>query len=466
MSHHILIVDDDQVQQTMIAKLVSRHFGCEISNAYNGKQALFFLKKDPTIDLVLMDLGMPEMNGQETLEKIREEFGNLAVIMVTGSEELSDAVACMQLGAHDFISKPVQPERLIASIRKAYETETLIKEVKRLRRKAGEVGSFDELIGHDQGLKQVVTIAERAAPSDIPILVMGESGVGKELFARAIHHASLRQSAPFVAVNCGAIPENLVESTLFGHEKGSFTGASGKKLGKFQEADGGTLFLDEVGELPADIQVKLLRALQQKEIEPVGSASSLKVNVRILSATNRNLQQEVAEGRFREDLYFRLNGIPIEVPPLRDRKQDIPALLEHFVQHFANQQQRDIPTLTDEALAFLTSFSWKGNVRELENAVFRAIVLDTDGLISADSFRNFLNESQLFSQSPDAVIPDGYVSLYDANGEYKTMQDIEWDIIRQVLQKCDDNVVAAAKALGVGKSTLYRRIDEKKLATG
>ncbi len=464
MTHHILIADDDILQQRTMQKALEPHAEYKSTIAKNGHEVLYHLKEQDDIDLVLLDLGMPEMGGFEALEKIREDHPDLPVIIVTSSEDLKDAVNAMKLGANDFISKPIYPERLLASVDKMFRTQTLENEVKRLKKKAGEFSSFSDLIGHDQGLKETVDISQRAAPSDIPVLITGESGVGKELFARAIHQASNRNKNPFIAINCGAIPEKLVESTLFGHEKGSFTGAINKKSGKFLEAQNGTLFLDEVGELPLSTQVKLLRAVQQQEIEPVGASTAIQVDVRVISATNRNLPREVKEARFREDLYFRLNGIPLEIPPLRQRRGDIQKLIEHFVEHYAQKNNSATPTLTDEATDYLLQYEWPGNVRELETAIQRAVILDTDGSISVSAFTHFLSNTAYMGQ-PDLNITgeiNGHVGLRNQQGQFKPLKAMEWEIMEQVLNAYQGNVVAASKALGIGKSTLYRRIDEEK----
>ncbi|MDG1286212.1 MAG: sigma-54 dependent transcriptional regulator [Rickettsiales bacterium] len=464
MARHILIADDDILQQRMIQKALEPHAGYTASIAQNGHEVLYYLKQKDDIDLVLLDLGMPEMGGFEALENLRENYPDLPVIIVTGSDDLRDAVNALKLGANDFITKPIHPERLITSINNMFETQTLEKEVKRLRKKAGEVGGFRDLIGHETGLKQVIGISERAAPSDIPILISGASGVGKELFAYAIHHASDRNKGAFIAINCGAIPEKLVESTLFGHEKGSFTGAVSKKSGKFLEAQNGTLFLDEIGELPLDAQVKILRAVQQQEIEPVGATNTVQVNVRIISATNRHLPREVKEGRFREDLYFRLNGIPIEIPSLSQRREDIPELTEHFIQHYAKQNNCEAPTLTDEAMEYLLQYEWPGNVRELETAIHRAVVLDTDGTISVRAFTHFLSNTSYLGH-PELDITgeaNGYIGLRNQQGQFKSLKAMEWEVMEEVLNAYQGNVVTASKALGIGKSTLYRRIDEEK----
>src|SRR5438105_5002023 len=374
MAKTVLVVDDDPTQRRLIQAVLERE-GFAVLHAESGDQAIERLSAGATIDVVLLDLVMPGMSGQDTLIEMRARGCKQPVIVVTATGGIDTVVRAMQAGALDFFVKPAAPERIIVSIRNALSMGALKGEVDRLKKHQSGRTTFEDLIGVSPPMVMVKRLGERAAKSSIPILITGESGVGKEVIARAVHGSSERAGKPFVAVNCGAIPENLVESILFGHEKGSFTGAHDKHLGKFQEANGGTLFLDEVGELPLDVQVKLLRALQESEIDPIGAKRSLKVDVRIVSATNRDLSQAVAEGRFREDLYYRLNVFPIEAPSLRERKADVPALVDAFVRRFNVEEGKSVAGASPEAMAFLTAFDWPGNVRQLENAVYRAIVL-------------------------------------------------------------------------------------------
>src|SRR5690242_3504229 len=321
---------------------------------------------------MMLDLVMPDMGGLEVLAKLRASSPDLPVIVLTAKGGIDSAVEAMRAGANDFLVKPASPERIAVSIRNQLKIGTLSGEVKQLKKKADNKLSFEDLVAGSPEMRQVFRLGTRAAQSDIPVLIEGESGAGKELIARAIQGTSARSGKPFVTVNCGAIPENLIESILFGHEKGAFTGASDKHLGKFQEADGGTLFLDEIGELRLDMQVKLLRALQEGEIDPVGAKRPVKVDVRIISATNRDLSELTKEGKFREDLYYRLNVFPVFVPPLRERQDDIPALAQYFITRFAAEENKQVSGLTPEALEMLNSYAWPGNVRQLENTIFRA----------------------------------------------------------------------------------------------
>src|SRR5580658_8327275 len=361
MPQTILVVDDDPVQRRLLETAITRS-GMTVVTAPGGQPALELLAgpRGDQITLMLLDLVMPDMGGLDVLAKLRPTNPDLPVIVLTAKGGIDSAVEAMRAGANDFLVKPASPERIAVSIRNQLKIGTLSGEVKQLKKKSDNKLTFDDLIAAAPEMKQVFRLGIRAAQSDIPILIEGESGAGKELIARAIQGTSARAGKPFITVNCGAIPENLIESILFGHEKGSFTGAVEKRIGKFQEADGGTLFLDEIGELRLDMQVKLLRALQESEIDPIGAKRPVKVDVRILSATNRDLSLAVSEGRFREDLYYRLNVFPIEAPALRDRREDIPALTETFIRRFNLEEGRRVAGVSPETAALLTTFDWPG----------------------------------------------------------------------------------------------------------
>ena len=401
MPKTVLVVDDDPTQRRLIQAVLERE-GFSVAHAESGDAAMQRLMSGGGADVVLLDLVMPGMSGQETLAEMRARGFNQPVIVVTATGGIETVVQAMQAGAVDFFVKPAAPERIIVSIRNALSLGALKGEVDRLTKRVAGRTTFEDLIGASPAMTMVKRLGERAAKSSIPILITGESGVGKEVIARAVHGSSERAGKPFVAVNCGAIPENLVESILFGHEKGSFTGATDKHLGKFQEANGGTLFLDEVGELPLDVQVKLLRALQESEIDPIGAKRSVKVDVRIVSATNRDLSQAVAEGRFREDLFYRLNVFPIEAPALRERKEDVAALVDAFVRRFNVEEGKSVVGASRETLAFLTAFDWPGNVRQLENAVYRAIVLADAPYLQPHDFPAI---SGVAAPPPEALAP-------------------------------------------------------------
>src|SRR6201995_5100057 len=376
MAQTILIVDDDPVQRRLLEAAITRS-GMSAVTAPGGGPALDLVRgpRGDQIALMLLDLLMPDMDGLEVLAKLRASHPDLPVIVLTAKGGIDSAVEAMRAGANDFLVKPASPERIAISIRNQLKIGTLSGEVKQLKKKSENRLTFDDLIAKSGEMRSVFRLGARAAQSNIPILIEGESGAGKELIARAIQGSSERAGRPFITVNCGAIPENLIESILFGHEKGSFTGASDKHLGKFQEADGGTLFLDEIGELRLDMQVKLLRALQEGEVDPVGSKRPVKVDVRIIAATNRDLGAMAREGTFREDLYYRLNVFPVMVPSLRDRAGDIAPLSRHFINRFAAEENKQLAGLTPQASQLLERFNWPGNVRQLENTIFRAVVL-------------------------------------------------------------------------------------------
>ncbi len=469
MNNTIVVVEDDAVQRLMITTLLEKKFAYKVLQSANGRDAVDLIKASTIGDIavVLMDISMPVMDGFEALREIRALRPDLPVIMLTGNDDVNVAVRAIKEGASDFILKPPIAAQLEVAIKNAIKLSSLTQEITRLRRdKSGELG-FDDLIGNQGGLKNSVSAGRKAASSDVPVLISGETGVGKELFARALHGESRRVGKNFIAINCGALPENLVESILFGHEKGSFTGATTKTIGKFREADNGTIFLDEIGELPLDSQVKLLRVLQQKEVEPVGSGKPVKVNVRIISATNRDLETEVRNKRFREDLYFRLNVLPIKLPPLRQRREDIIKLAEYFINRLAASESAAVKTLTPDAIDYLKECSWPGNVRELENLIHRALVMSEGDSISASelSLLHSANAGRYLEQNstPQSAIStpenaDLQISLRNEKGIFKTMREIEAESMQKILAHYDNNITKAADILGIAKSTFYRKI--------
>ncbi|MBS0409016.1 MAG: sigma-54-dependent Fis family transcriptional regulator [Proteobacteria bacterium] len=477
MTKTVLVVDDDPTQRRLIQAVLERE-GFSVAHADGGRTALEHLGSGAPCDVVLLDLVMPGYSGQETLADMRSRGFTQPVIVVTATGGIDTVVQAMQAGAADFFVKPASPERIIVSIRNALSMGAMRVEVDQLKKKVGGRTTFDDLIGESAPMLLVKRLGERAAKSSIPILITGESGVGKEVIARAVHGSSDRAGRPFVTVNCGAIPENLVESILFGHEKGSFTGAHEKHLGKFQEANGGTLFLDEVGELPLDMQVKLLRALQESEIDPIGAKRPVKVDVRIVSATNRDLAQAVSEGRFREDLYYRLNVFPIEAPALRERREDIPALTEAFIRRFNLEEGKRVMGASPEALAFLTAFDWPGNVRQLENAVYRAIILADAPYLQPHDFPAISGVKappELFDALKSQVSPptaqalmealptDSPVRILDGRGHLRTLEEIERDLIQLAIEIYAGHMSEVARRLGIGRSTLYRKVREQGL---
>ncbi|MDZ4371008.1 MAG: sigma-54 dependent transcriptional regulator [Phenylobacterium sp.] len=481
MAKTVLVVDDDPTQRRLIQAVLERD-GFAVAHAQSGDEAIQHLNAGAAVDVILLDLVMPGIPGQDALVEMRARGFHQPVIVLTATGGIDTVVQAMQAGACDFFVKPASPERITVSIRNALSMGSLKSEVDRLKKHATGRTTFDDLIGASPAMMMVKRLGERAAKSSIPILITGESGVGKEVIARAVHGSSDRAGKPFVAVNCGAIPENLVESILFGHEKGSFTGATDKHLGKFQEANGGTLFLDEVGELPLDVQVKLLRALQESEIDPIGAKRSVKVDVRIVSATNRDLSQAVAEGRFREDLYYRLNVFPVEAPALRERKEDIPALVDCFVRRFNIEEGKSVVGAAPETLACLSDFDWPGNVRQLENAVYRAIVLADAPYLQPYDFPSI---SGIAAPPPEVATPaaptdaspdsattltdaagssgDQPVRILDGRGHLRTLEEIERDLIQLAIEVYAGHMSEVARRLGIGRSTLYRKVREQGL---
>jgi DNA-binding NtrC family response regulator len=466
MAKTVLVVDDDPTQRRLMQAAAEKQ-GFRARLAENGEKALEEASDARNgVDVVLLDLVMPGLSGMETLERLMERRPDLPVIVLTATGGIDTVVQAMRAGAIDFFVKPASPERIAVSIRNALKLSDLRGEVKRLTRKSEGAMGFGDMIASAPAMRQVVRLGQRAAASSIPILILGESGVGKEVIARCIQGASERAGKPFISVNCGAIPENLVESILFGHEKGSFTGAHEKKLGKFVEADQGTLFLDEVGELPLDMQVKLLRVLQEGEVDAVGSRRPTKVDVRIISATNRDLASQVRDGRFREDLYYRLNVFPIEIPNLRQRREDLPALVDHFVRRFNAEEGKSVPGVAPETLAMLMSYDWPGNVRQLENAVFRAIVLSDGGTLKPEDFPQISGvvavppaKGGVAARAANDPVEQP-VTITDASGELRTLEAIERDLIQFAIDHYSGHMSEVARRLGIGRSTLYRKVRE------
>ncbi|MBL4783790.1 MAG: sigma-54-dependent Fis family transcriptional regulator, partial [Cohaesibacteraceae bacterium] len=424
MSHSILIIDDDPIQRRLLQEAVSR-LGYNAILATGGEEGLAKLSglEAKRISLVILDLVMPDIDGMAVLERMAAQGFEHPVIVQTSKGGIDTVVNAMRAGAFDFVVKPASHERLQISIRNALKVNALEGEIARFKKSRSGTLTFRDIITQSPMMARVLKLGDRAAASNIPILIEGESGVGKELIARAIQGTSERRSKPFITVNCGAIPENLVESTLFGHEKGAFTGATEKHGGKFLEAHGGTLFLDEVGELPLNAQVKLLRALQENEIDPVGGKKPVKVDFRLISATNRDLIQLVKDGKFREDLYYRLNVFPIRVPPLRDRREDIPELARHFLARFSAEEGKRLLTGFDErALDILSQFDWPGNIRQLENTIFRAVVLCDRNRLTLEEFPQLLPQNQMEHADP-SIHPSNQISIGSCNGDF-TLDEI------------------------------------------
>ncbi|MGE0045765.1 MAG: sigma-54-dependent transcriptional regulator [Hyphomonadaceae bacterium] len=491
----ILIVDDDPAQRRLLQAAVERNsFATRV--AENGQGAVDAVEKFAEIDLVLLDLVMPGLTGQEALKEIRLRRPELPCIVLTASGGIDTVVQAMQAGACDFFVKPASPERILVSIRNALDLSNLKTEVVRLKKKAQGQFTFDDMVATAPAMRPVLRMGERAAKSTIPVLITGESGVGKEILARAIQGGSDRAGRPFITVNCGAIPENLVESILFGHMKGSFTGATENHSGKFVEANGGTLFLDEVGELPLDAQVKLLRVLQESEVDPVGAKRPVKVDVRIISATNKDLAKLVEAGRFREDLFYRLNVFPIEAPPLRERREDIAGLVARFIARFNAEEGRSVRGVTPETMEMLEAFEWPGNVRQLENTIFRAVILCEGDYLRAEDFPQISGVKPSYAPANDAraerlptpandsapnlsavlanaqqVSVEPAVRIFDEGGHLRALESIERDLIELAIEHYAGHMSEIARRLGIGRSTLYRKLreyglDEHRFASG
>jgi DNA-binding NtrC family response regulator len=495
MAARILIVDDDPVQRRLLDNMV-RRFGYEPTAVDSGAQAIALLIGAERFDCVVLDLVMPDLDGLGVLARLREASVNVPVIVQTAHGGIDNVVSAMRAGALDFVVKPVGAERLQVSLRNALDKRALEDELGRIKRSQAGTLTFKDIVTRSPKMNGVLRSAQKAAVSSIAVLIEGESGVGKELIARAIHGEGARRAKPFVAVNCGAIPDNLVESILFGHEKGAFTGATERHTGKFVEASGGTLFLDEVGELPLAAQVKLLRAIQAGEVEAVGARRPVKVDVRLISATNRDLIADVKAGRFREDLFYRLHVYPIAVPPLRERSEDIPELVRHFLARISAEEGKRIHAISGEALALLRDHRWPGNVRQLENAVFRAVVLAEGESIGAAEFPQIaaqaagqgmvtqalpaelpmtasgpmaIDAQPLFDAGPDAVLmatpPDtGTVGLLNHHGDVRPLEQIEEEAIRFAIAHYRGQMSEVARRLRIGRSTLYRKLDQYGLA--
>ncbi|MFO1117784.1 MAG: sigma-54 dependent transcriptional regulator [Beijerinckiaceae bacterium] len=476
----VLIADDDPVQRRLL-EAMTRRFGYEAETVESGEAALARMERaeGPAIDLLILDLVMPDLDGMGVLSRMRERKNSTPVIVQTAHGSIEAVISAMRAGAYDFVVKPVGAERLQFSIKNALRADALEEEIRRINRRATGTLTFKDLVFAGEEMTRIVRLGERAAKSTIPVLLEGESGVGKELVARAIQGGSDRKGKPFVTVNCGALPENLVESILFGHEKGAFTGAVDRHVGKFQEANGGTLFLDEIGELPLETQVKLLRALQEGEIDPIGAKRPARVDIRLISATNQNLIELVKAGKFREDLYYRLNVFPITIPPLRARKGDIGDLARRFCARFAAEEGKKIRGVTAEALALLSAYDWPGNVRQLENALFRAIVLADGDELTVAEFPQIAAQVDGFDvrvPSAPAIAPaaarvereivrvevrdPNTRRLLDEHGEVRKLDDLEAEAIRFALAHYRGQMSEMARRLGIGRSTLYRKMKE------
>jgi DNA-binding NtrC family response regulator len=445
----ILIVEDDESLRQVTHVQLERE-GYEVSSAVSAEQAIPILEKAPH-QLVLTDLNLPGVSGLELLKRIRVEYPESAVIVMTAFGTVQTAVEAMKAGAYDYINKPVHPYELKLLVKRSLEHQRLLQEVQVLRSALDRKYGFEEIIGSSPALLESLDVAARMASSDATVLIYGETGTGKELVAKAIHMRSNRRERPFMTINCGAIPRELLESELFGHVKGSFTGAMTHKKGKVEMADGGTLLLDEIGEMPLDLQVRILRLIQEREIEKIGATSSIKVDVRIIAATHRNLATMVKQGTFREDLYYRVLVVPIHLPPLRERPGDVEQLLQHFFVKFRERHGRPDLAMQPGLLRYFLEYSWPGNVRELENAVERMVLLAKGSTLTPDDLPDFLRPATVVSSEiPQIALPEQGVNL----------EALEKEMILQALKKCGGNQTRAARYLGMSRRTLGYRLEK------
>jgi DNA-binding NtrC family response regulator len=444
MKPNVLVVEDEEKLRRVIELRLSGE-GYDVSQAGSAEEALTLA---PRADLILSDLRLPGMDGMKLLELLRRQNGMAPVILMTAHGSVGAAVEAMKLGAADFLEKPFSLDHLSAVVRKAIEVRTLRDENRKLKEELGRRYEITNIIGRSRAMQEIFAIVMRVAPTRATVLLAGESGVGKDLIARAIHHNSPRADKPLVKINCTALPENLMESELFGYEKGAFTGANVSKPGKFEQADHGTVFLDEIGDVPPQIQVKLLRVLQEREFERLGSNKTLHIDVRVVAATNQDLRAALEQGTFREDLYYRLNVVPIDIPPLRERREDIPWLADHFVKKLAPDAGAQVEGITPRAIERLEEYAWPGNVRELENVIERSLVMARGTMLDAEDIR--LESARHYKAIPgDFALPSGM-----------TLDQYEQEIIKQALKKADGNKSQAARLLGLTRNALRYRLGQ------
>jgi two-component system NtrC family response regulator len=452
----ILIVDDEK-NYTLILSAVLEDAGFETLTANSGPESLNILSRSD-VDLVLTDMKMPGMDGIALLERIKKQDADLPVIMMTAHGTVEKAVEAMQKGAYTYILKPFDNEQLVLYVNKAVSMYRVVKENRELRSAVEDRYSFHNIIGKSKAMRNVFQVIRKVAPASATVLIEGASGTGKELVARALHFNSPRKDKPFVAVNCSALTETLLESELFGHEKGAFTGAVSMKKGRFEIADGGTLFLDEIGELSPDLQVKLLRVLQERVIERVGGVKPVSVNIRLITATNKSLKEEVASGSFREDLFYRLNVVPITLPPLRERLEDIRPLVGHFIEKYSDERNTEPPVagIDREVERLFYEYDWPGNVRELENVIERAVVMSPESIIQVSDLPKDFVDNAHGTLHMDGIPLDA--NLYD------TLALVEKNMIVRALKKANYVQAHAAELLGIGKSGLNQKIKKYNLS--
>lgn len=450
MSQKRILIVDDEVGARESLKIILKNRNYDLLLAASGEEALrIFQQERPHI--TLLDIIMPTLDGLKVLKKIKQIDAKAIVIMITAAKSIKTAVEAMKLGAYDYITKPFNVDEIRLIVKKAFSNLDLMGEVEYLRAEIGRIYGLDNIVGKSKAMKDIFSLIKQVADSKLTVLIQGESGTGKELVARAIHFNSLRKNKPFIDVNCAAIPDTLMESELFGHEKGAFTGAHERKLGRFELAHGGTLFLDEIGDLSLSNQSKILRFLQEREFIKIGGSKPIRVDVRIIAATNKNLEKSIRDGSFREDLYYRMNVFPILIPPLRRRKEDIPLLVNHFIRK-STPQGKDVKGISHEALEILINYHWPGNVRELENVVERAVALCSKGIISPSDLPQNIREGAELVAEEDAVL-EGRLSLEEAEEAF------ERNIILRALEKCNYVQSRAADLLGISRRILKYKMD-------
>ncbi len=446
---HLLVIDDEKNYLLVLEALLT-DTGYKVTALNDPETALTFLEESD-VDVVLTDMKMPKISGAKVLEHVRKNYPGLPVLIMTAFGTIQSAVEVMRTGAFDYIAKPFSNDELLLSVQNAVELSQARQNYQLLTENFQTRYGRNNIIGKSSAIRSVLSLIDRAAPSKSTVLITGESGTGKELVARAIHFSSPRKSAPFISVNCMALNASLLESELFGHEKGSFTGAIALKRGRFELADTGTLFLDEIGELSHDMQVKLLRVLQERRVERVGGTEEIEVDIRIVAATNKDLLEEVKKGNFREDLYYRLNVVHMQIPPLRERREDIPLLVAHFIEKISEQQEVTERTFTVEALDYLSGYEWPGNIRQLENVIERCLVLGTGTDISVDDLPPEVRDEESQLKSAVDLLPV-QLDLSD------TLEKIEAALIRRALARGNFVQVKAAESLGISKSLLQYKL--------
>jgi DNA-binding NtrC family response regulator len=455
-TQRILIVDDEASLRTALFRALDRK-GYQVITSASSKEAETVGSSDKALDLAIVDLRLPDGDGIELMQKLRVLHPNIQVIILTGHASIESAVEATRKGAFHFVTKPCNLDEIMTLVDRALSHSQLTKENQHLRSALHNKYQFDSIIGQSEGIQEVLSMVERVAQSDSTVLIMGESGTGKELIAKALHFNSLRSQEAFIPINCGAIPAELLESELFGHVKGAFTGAVANRAGRFELAEDGTLFLDEIGDMSPSLQVKLLRVLQEKNFEPVGGTKTINANVRVIAATNVDLEDAVAEGRFREDLFYRLNVIPIRIPALRERKADIPLLLSHFIQTFNRTRNRQLSGISAEAMEMLVNYSWPGNIRELENLVERLSILKGAGMIDVHDLPEKYRKAHVSSDPTKVDIPDNGVDFNTAVDSYENA------LIMRALEKTGWNRNQAALLLKLNRTTLVEKIKKKGL---